>query len=318
MRVVVMAYQDIGYVCLDELLALGAEVALVVTHPDPATENIWFRSVAERARQASLPVLLPPSVNAPDVVAEIARLAPDFLFSFYFREIVGPEVLALARRGALNLHGSLLPRYRGRCPVNWVLINGERETGVTLHYMEAKPDRGDIVAQRAVPIAEDDTALSLNRKLGDAARSLLRETYPLLAAGTAPRIPQDDARATYFGGRRPEDGRIAWDQPARRLYDLIRAVTAPYPGAFTIYRGARLFVWWARPLDLGPRLGAPGEVVEIRPGAGVVVATGSGALLLGRVQLAGRDEERADELAVRTGLARGERLGGDDAARERA
>src|SRR5207249_2605543 len=101
---------------------------------------------------------------------------------------------------------------------------------VTLHYMEARPDRGDIVAQRAVPIADDDTALSLNRKLGEAARALLRATYPLLAAGTAPRIPQDHARATCFGGRRPEDGRIAWHRPARRLYDLIRAVTAPYPG----------------------------------------------------------------------------------------
>jgi len=317
-RVVVMAYQDIGYVCLDELLALRAEVALVVTHPDPVNENIWFRSVAERARKAGLPVLRPPSVNAPDVVAAIAGLAPDFLFSFYFREIIGPEVLGLARRGALNLHGSLLPRYRGRCPVNWVLINGERETGVTLHYMEARPDRGDIVAQRAVPIADDDTALSLNRKLGEAARALLREAYPLLAAGTAPRSPQDHARATSFGGRRPEDGRIAWHQPARRLYDLIRAVTAPYPGAFTTYRGERLFVWWARPLDLGPRVGAPGEVVEIRPGAGVEVAAGSGALLLDRVQLAGHDEQRADELAVQTGLVMGERLGGDDAAWERA
>ena len=227
-------------------------------------------------------------------------------------------MLGLARRGALNLHGSLLPRYRGRCPVNWVLINGERETGVTLHYMEARPDRGDIVAQRAVPIADDDTALSLNRKLGEAARALLREAYPLLAAGTAPRSPQDHARATSFGGRRPEDGRIAWHQPARRLYDLIRAVTAPYPGAFTTYRGERLFVWWARPLDPGARVGAPGEVMEIRPGAGVVVAAGSGALLLERVQLAGRDEQRADELAVRTGLAMGERLGGDDAAGGRA
>src|SRR5437870_7447122 len=255
-----MAYQDIGYVCLDELLALRAEVALVVTHPDSAHESIWFRSVAERARQAGLPVLLPPSVNAPDVVAAISRAAPDFLLSFYFREIIRPDVLGLARRGALNLHGSLLPRYRGRCPVNGVLVNGERETGVTLHYMEAKPDRGDIVTQRAVPIADEDTALTLNRKLGEAARALLRETFPLLVAGTAPRRPQDHARATYFGGRRPEDGAIVWERPARRIYDLIRAVTAPYPGAFTSWRGARLVVWWGRPLD-HPVRGAPGEVL---------------------------------------------------------
>src|SRR5437016_9445387 len=318
MRSVVMAYQDIGWVCLDELIALGAEIPLVVTHQDAPGERVWFRSVAERAHQAGIATIAPPSVNVPEVVARIARAAPDFVFSFYFREIVGRDILALPRRGALNLHGSLLPRYRGRCPVNWVLIHGERETGVTLHYMEPKPDCGDIVAQRAVPIADDDTALSLNRKLGEAARALLRATYPLLAAGTAPRIPQDHARATYFGGRRPEDGRIAWHEPARRLYDLIRAVTAPYPGAFTSYRGERLCVWWATPLGPGPRLRARGAAPGIGPGAGVVVAAGSGALLLERVQLAGRDEQRADELAVRTGLVMGERLGGDEAAGERA
>jgi methionyl-tRNA formyltransferase len=174
--------------------------------------------------------------------------------------------------------------------------------------MDAKPDRGDIVAQRAVPIAPDDTALTLTRKLCEAARLLVRETYPALVAGTAPRVAQDHARATYFGGRRPEDGRFAWEQPAKRLYDLVRAVTAPYPGAFTTWRGERLFVWWARPTE-APRTGAPGAVVEIRDGEGVVVAAGRGALLLERVQLGEAPEERADEMARRTGLAPGERLG---------
>jgi methionyl-tRNA formyltransferase len=308
MRSVVLAYQDIGWVCLDELLALGADVPLVVTHADDPSERRWFRSVAERARAAGLSVVTPASVNDPAVAARIAGLEPDFLFSFYFRQLIAPEILALARRGALNLHGSLLPRYRGRCPVNWVLIHGERETGVTLHYMEVKPDRGDIVAQRAVPIANDDTALTLNRKLGEAARLLVRKTWPELVAGTAPRVPQDHARASYFGGRRPEDGRIAWERSARAVYDLVRAVTAPYPGAFTTWRRQRLFVWWARTTE-GPRAGAPGEVLEVRPGAGVVVATGAGALLLERVQLADGPEERADEMAARAGLIPGSRLG---------
>ena len=308
MRVVVMAYQDIGWVSLDELLRVGAEVAAVVTHRDDPRENIWFRSVAERARQAGLPVVTPASVNDPDVVAAIARLAPDFILSFYFRDLLAPEVLRLAKRGALNLHGSLLPRYRGRCPVNWVLVNGERETGVTLHHMETKPDRGDIVAQRAVPIADDDTALSLNRKLGEVARLLLRETYPLLATGSAPRIPQDHRRASYFGGRRPEDGRLLWRRSARQLYNLVRAVTHPYPGAFTTCRTTPLFVWWARPLDDRPD-GVPGEVLEVRRGSGIVVAAGSGALLLERVAFGGDVEGRADELALRVGLAAGERLG---------
>jgi methionyl-tRNA formyltransferase len=307
MRSVVLAYQDIGWVCLDELLALGADVALVVSHRDAPGERIWFRSVVERAARAGLPVIVPDSVNAPDVKTRIAAAAPEFLFSFYFREIVAPDVLALARRAALNLHGSLLPRYRGRCPVNWVLVNGERETGVTLHHMDAKPDRGDIVAQRAVPIAPDDTALMLNRKLGDAARLLLRETYPALVAGKAPRRAQDHARATCFGGRRPEDGRIAWQDPATRIYDLVRAVTTPYPGAFTTCRGVALRIWWARPANGARPAAEPGTVVAT--GATIDVATGAGVLRLERVQLGLGPEETAEAFAARIGLSRGERLG---------
>ena len=310
MRLVVMAYQDIGYACLDELFSLGANVTAVVTHRDDPREAVWFRSVAERARSAGVPVLEPASVNSPEVIDEIARLAPDMILSFYFREILSRDILALPSQGALNLHGSLLPRYRGRCPVNWVLVHGETETGVTLHHMELRPDTGDIVAQRAVPIADEDTALTLNRKLGEAARALLRETFPRLVAGTAPRIPQDHTRASYFGGRRPEDGRIVWAQTAGQLYNLVRAVTHPYPGAFTSWRGQQLFVWSARALDEVSG-GAPGQVVAVSS-KGILVAAGVGALVLTQVQLAGADEEPAREFAARVGLVVGDRLGGHE------
>ncbi len=302
-----MAYQDIGWVCLDELLRLGADVGAVVTHRDDPREEIWFRSVAARARDAGIPVLEPSDVNAADVVERIAPLAPELLFSFYCRQVLTPDLLAIPSRGAFNLHGSLLPRYRGRCPVNWVLVHGETETGVTLHYMEAQPDSGDIVAQRKVPIADDDTALTLNRKLGDAARELLRDTFPAVLAGAAPRVPQDRARATTFGGRRPEDGRLEWRRPARELYNLVRAVTHPYPGAFTTWAGTKLFVWKATPVD-APANAEPGRVAAVASD-GIVVGTGRGCLRLEQLQLDGEAEERAIDFARRRGVRAGDRLG---------
>ncbi|HZR84340.1 MAG TPA: formyltransferase [Candidatus Binatia bacterium] len=300
MRTVVCAYSEVGHACLDELLAIGADLRLVVTHRDAPGESIWFASVAERARSAGVPVIAPEDPNAPEAVAEIAAVRPELLFSFYYRQMLRPAVLGLASAGALNLHGSLLPRYRGRAPVNWVLVNGESETGVTLHYMDEKPDHGDIVAQRRVAIARDDTALTLTRKLAAEARAVVRAAYPLLAAGRAPRWPQDHARSSYFGGRRPSDGAIDWRWPAERIRNLVRAVTDPWPGAFTTWSGEHLIVWWA---ETAPATAAePGEM-RLADGA-PVVATGDGALALVAVGWRGRrmtGGEWAREAGVRDG-----------------
>lgn len=306
MRAVVFAYHDIGYVSLQELLRAGAEVAAVITHEDDPNEEQWFRSVRELAEAQHLPVFTPPTVNSPEWIARIAAWQPDFMFSFYYRKILPKEILALPLRGALNLHGSLLPKYRGRCPVNWVLIHDECTTGVTLHYMEEKPDRGDIVAQRAVPIDDSDTALTLFRKLTDAAAALMRDTYPLLCAGTAPRRPQDHAQASYFGGRRPADGRIDWAQSARTIFNLVRAVTHPYPGAFGLWQGRTLYVWEAHAaLDARPTGAAPGTVVSVRPT--LQVQSGTDTLELARVQLDGEVELSgvawAERHAVRQGMS---------------
>ena len=200
-------------------------------------------------------------------------LEPDFLFSVLLSPDAEKALLDLPRLGALNLHGSLLPRYRGRCPVNWVLINGETETGVTLHYMEEKPDRGEIVGQERVAIQPEDTALTLFARMTVAAGTLLREAYPLLRAGTAPRLPQDQSQASYFGGRRPSDGLISWDKDALSVYNLVRAVTHPYPGAFTHLRGKKLFIWAGKPLAdpaTEPRAapGSRGWYRRICPGRG--------------------------------------------------
>ncbi len=309
MRTVVLAYGEVGWAGLDELLRLGAEVPLVVSHRDAPGERIWFRSVAERAREAGVPVLLPDDVNATEARRAIAAAAPDLLLSIYFRQMISPAVLSLARVAALNLHGSLLPRYRGRAPVNWVLVHGERETGVTLHEMDEKPDHGPIVAQRRVAIDRDDTALSLTRKLAAAGRALLRDAYPRLVAGTAERRPQDHAGATYFGRRTPADGRIDWRRDAESIRNLVRAVTDPWPGAFTSARGERLFVWRAEVRPAEAPL-APGEVARVSGGE-VLVATGRDWLELLEVSRPGGAHESGGAWARRERLAPGERLGAE-------
>ncbi len=237
---IVFAYHDVGVRCLKVLLAQGVHVPLVVTHRDNAGEHIWFDSVAAVARDYDIPAITPDDPNLPATVETVAGLNPDFLFSFYFRQMIGPRLLAAGSRGALNMHGSLLPKFRGRVPVNWAVIKGERETGATLHYMVEKPDAGDIVDQQAVPILPDDTALEVFRKVTLAAEIVLHRSLPLLIADKAPRNKQDLTRGSYFGGRKPEDGRIDWNDTAEAVHNLVRGVAPPYPGAFTTVAGKTL------------------------------------------------------------------------------
>jgi methionyl-tRNA formyltransferase len=230
---VVFAYHNVGYRCLSVLLAHGVEVPLVVTHRDNPKETIWFDSVAELAALHGIPVITPDNPNTPEVVEQIRALQPDFFFSFYYREMLKRELLEIPKQGALNMHGSLLPKYRGRVPVNWAIIHGEMETGATLHYMTEKPDNGDIVAQQAVPILPNDTALQVFQKVTVAAEIALNGVLPALLAGKAQAVKQDLSKGAYFGGRKAEDGVIDWSQSAQQIHNLVRAVAPPYPGATT-------------------------------------------------------------------------------------
>jgi methionyl-tRNA formyltransferase len=232
-RAVAFAYHDVGVRCLSVLLAHGVEVALVVTHRDDPRENIWFGSVERLARDHGLEVATPEDPAASGLAERMTALSPDFIFSFYYRHMLPARVLAAARRGAFNVHGSLLPKYRGRVPVNWAILRGETETGATLHEMVEKPDAGRIVDQMAVPILPDDVALDVFRKVTVAAELVLHRSLPRLIDGTAAFTPQDLSRGSYFGGRKPEDGRVDWKRGAREIHDLVRAVAPPYPGAFT-------------------------------------------------------------------------------------
>ena len=305
MKAVVIAYHNMGCMGLKALVGAGYEIAGVFTHPDEAGENIWFDSVAEWAAGRDIAVFSPQDINHPIWVETIRELAPDVLFSFYYRQMIAQDILDIPPGGCLNLHGSLLPKYRGRAPANWVLVNGERETGVTLHHMTSRPDAGDIVAQSAVSISRDDTAQSLNTKLVSAAERVLDEVLPLIKQGSAPRFPQNHERASYYPRRQAQDGEIDWSQPAESIRNLVRATTRPYPGAFTYHAGRKLIVWdvvVARPATVAV---CSGEIVATSP---LQVATGGGLLELRYVQLEGDIYRTGADLAQERKLVPGLRL----------
>ncbi len=304
MRLVLFAYHDIGCRAIETLLALKQDIACVFTHEDDPGENLWFGSVQELARKKNIPVHTPPSPNTPEWVEQIKKLNPDAIFSFYYRQLIKDEILSIPPKGAYNLHGSLLPRYRGRAPVNWVIVNGEKETGLTLHHMVKRADAGDIVAQKSVPISDDDTALTLYHKLVPVVETILRETVPLIESGRAPRIAQDESKAALVRGRKPEDGLINWTSTAQQIYNLVRAVTHPYPGAFTFYQGKKLLVWKC---SKTAGKGTPGTILSADP---LTVACGENAVILETVQPEHGAESSGKIWCSQNKIKTGSRLGG--------
>ena len=242
MRAVVFAYHDVGVHCIKALLNAGIQIDLVVTHQDDPNENVWFGSVAQLCQEKHLPFITPNANELVAITPKITALAPDYIFSFYYRYMIPAPILACARIAALNMHGSLLPKYRGRAPVNWAILHGETQTGATLHVMEVKPDAGDIVGQAQVMIGPDETATDVFEKVTQAAVAVINEVLPHLIKGNVPRKPNDLSKGSYFGGRKPADGQIHWDQTAKQVHDLVRAVAPPYPGAFTDHQGKRMIV----------------------------------------------------------------------------
>lgn len=295
-KVIVCAYHNVGYRCLEELLRQGADIQLVFTHEDSPTEEIWFRSVRELADRHGIPYVTT-EINEPENVARVRELTPAFLLSFYYRNMIKPEVLDLAFKGALNLHGSYLPNYRGRVPINWAVINGETETGATLHYMVAKPDAGDIVDQEKVAIAFTDSAFDVFTHVTEAAVDVIRRAWPLLLGGTAPRIPMNLHQGSYFGGRKPADGTIDWTRSAVQIYNLIRGVTHPYPGAFTRLDGKRVVIWQAWPVAGSA---APARIIATDP---LLVGTGDGLLEIRVLQVEGDVEDSASSFIEKNSIA---------------
>ena len=288
-RILFFGYSEVGYSCLSLLLERGDHVVALITHADNPHEKIWFKTPAVAAREKGIPVFTPESVNTPEWREKIAALRPDLILSVYYRHMIGTKLLALPPLGAWNLHGSLLPKYRGRAPINWAVLHGEARIGMTLHRMVKSADAGAIVDQDGADIGPRDTAEQAFRKVLPCARRVLARQIDALLAGLATETPQDEAQASYFGGRKPEDGRIVWTQTSRQIFNVIRAVTDPYPGAFTEIGEARLMVWWAE-MDtpaahaMAGRAAAAGAVLSLVP---LVVATGDGAIELTKTEWRG-------------------------------
>ena len=301
MKAVVFAYHDMGCTGIQALLDAGYDIEAIFTHPDNAGENHFFGSVARLAAEQGITVYAPEDVNHPLWVDRIQAMAPEVIFSFYYRNLIGNDILGLAPKGAFNLHGSLLPKYRGRAPLNWVLVNGEKETGVTLHRMVQRADAGDIVAQQVVTITDSDVALSLHRKLCSASQMLLGDVLPKIRSGQTQECAQDETQATYVGRRTPEDGRLDWEKPAQVLHNLVRAVSDPWPGAFGFVGTCQFIVWSSRVRSDLPAA-KPGTVLSVAP---LVIACGEGALEIVTGQSANGVYMQGTQLAPAMGLVAG-------------
>jgi methionyl-tRNA formyltransferase len=285
-RILFFGYSEVGYECLSLLIERGDNVIALITHEDNPQEKIWFKTPAVAAREKAIPVFTPENVNTPEWIERIIGLRPDLILSVYYRNMISSKILEVPRLGAFNLHGSLLPKYRGRAPINWAVLHGESRIGLTLHRMVKRADAGAIVDQEGVEIGPCDTAEQAFRKVMPCARRVLARQIEPLLGGTARETPQVESQATYYGGRKPEDGRIIWTQTSAQIFNLIRAVADPYPGAFTDIGDARLMIWWAETNSPAARAkrGRPGEVLSIAP---LVIATGDGALELTKVEWRG-------------------------------
>lgn len=304
MKAVVFAYHDMGCLGVQAVLDAGYDIAAIFTHADNPGENVFFGSVSRLAADAGIPVYAPDDVNHPIWSERISQLAPDVIFSFYYRHLLSDAILELAPAGAFNLHGSLLPKYRGRAPLNWVLVNGETETGVTLHRMVKRADAGAIIEQQHVAISPDDTALTLHHKLCQTARRVLEQALPAIMRKETHDVAQNESEATYFGRRTPEDSFLTWNRPAETLHNMVRAVAAPWPGAFS-YSGTQKFTIWSSRVHAQNQTAQPGTVLSVAP---LLIACSEGALEVVTGQADNGITMQGAQLAQVLGLVAGSRL----------
>lgn len=308
MRVIYMGTPDFAVPCLDKLMAEGHDVAAVATQPDRPKgrgQRLAASPVKEAALGYGLPVLQPEKIKNAGFIADLAALQPDVIVVVAFGQFLPQVLLEMPRVGCINVHASLLPRYRGAAPIHWAVINGETRTGITTMYMDSGMDTGDMIVKAELTIGPDETTGQLHDRLMLLGAETLSRTLALVAEGQAPRTPQDHPSATYAPLLTRETERIDWEKPAQAVHNLVRGL-APWPGAFC-YHGAKTLKIWSSEYLAGPSGHRPGEILEVGP-AGPVVAAGTGAVRLREVQPENRRRMEAGEYVRGYGLEVGETL----------
>lgn len=273
-RILFFGFSDVGYRCLKLLLDKGCDVIGVFTHDADPHEAHWFQTPESLAKENFIRVFKPDTLKTEKWFRKVRYMKPDLILSLYYRNFIPEEIFSLARLGAYNMHGSYLPAYRGRAPLNWSIINGEDHCGVTLHTIEKKFDAGEIVDREKVAFGPDEYVGDIQPRVSAAAVRVLERALPSLLAGNPKLEKQDESKASYFGKRTPEDGRIDFSKSAREVFNLVRGVSRPFPGAFAEIGGRRYTIWRAKPLE-DFKGGRAGEIVSREP---FIIACGKGAL----------------------------------------
>jgi methionyl-tRNA formyltransferase len=303
-RVIAFGYGPLALASLATLERVGVTPAAVVVPGNRTGPDVDLVRAHVQFRGWTL-LVQPPRRSLTPFLDTIRRLHPDLLLVWSYSMLLPPELIALARLGAVNVHGGLLPEYRGGHVMNWAIANGERETGVTLAYLDEGIDTGPVIAERRVPIAPADDAASVRGKLKEAGQALLEEWWPAIEAGTAPRVPQDESRARYHRLRTAEDGRIDWSASSAAIVNLVRALAPPWPGAFFVLGGRTMVVRGSLAVDGGAPAIAPGTIIR-GDEAGVLVASGTGSVHLLAVEIDGQPAPWSE--LEKAGLIAGARL----------
>ncbi len=293
---------EIGYRCLRSVIeSPDAKLGAVFSYRVEPPQAEYLERIQELCRDGGIPCYETTNVGSAELQDTWTGLELDYLFAIKWRTMIPARVIDSARNGLIVFHASLLPKYRGWAPVNWPLINGEERTGVTMFYAGDDVDAGDIIEQRECCITDDDDAGTIDCWLNATVEAMLRENLSRLASGTAPRTPQDHSQATYCIWRSPEDGHVDWSKSTREIFNLVRGLTRPYPGAYAILDGRKLIIWSAE-IETDPKryVGrVPGKVERVIPGVGVNVLTGDGILRIKQVQFEGAEPRNAADVISR-------------------